>query len=292
MRYSRAGIVAVLAAAEIFVAGAILWSLGRGSFSVHAAGMPRAANWQANNAFPAMDAGTTPHVVVNDPDSRIVIEPSSDGKVHVSDESRETGLFVGGGGTPNSLQVARTPDGVSIVRPESTGGLHLQIIGFSERHVQVQLPAGAFVDVQRCAGAELTNLSGRIAVHSVDGRITAGNIRASALTLRSEDGSLRLNDVSAPSIEASTQDGSIRAEGLQVGGGTLRSGDGSIRAAVESADLTVRANTSDGSIYFNGRRVRSDEDTSPQEFQVGKGGGPLEVSTQDGSIHITSNGAQ
>src|SRR5690242_16097133 len=81
MRYSRAGIVAVLAAAEIFVAGAILWALGGGSFAVHAASLPHAYSWQAGKAFSPIDAGNAPHVVVNDPESRFVIEASTDGKV-------------------------------------------------------------------------------------------------------------------------------------------------------------------------------------------------------------------
>lgn len=291
MRYSRTGIVAVLAAAEIFVAGAILWALGGGSFAVHAAGMPHAYSWQPGKTFPAIDAGSAPHVVVNDPESRFVIDASTDGKVHVIDDTRMSGLFIGGS-HPLPLSVSKTGDGVSIVRPESPGGMHLQILGFSEQRVELQVPQGAYVDVQRCGGADLSNLNGRIAVHSVDGHISATDVHATQLMLRSEDGSLRLNDVAAPAIDASTQDGSIRASGLAVGGGTLRSADGSIRAAFAKADVTVRARTSDGRIYFDGHRAGSDQDGSPAEFLIGKGGGALEVSTQDGSIHITSNGAQ
>jgi DUF4097 and DUF4098 domain-containing protein YvlB len=291
MRYSRAGIVAVLAAAEIFVAGAILWALGGGSFAVRAAGLPHAYSWQAGKAFSPIDAGNSPHVVVNDPESRFVIEASTDGKVHVVDDTRMSGLFLGGN-RPMPLEVSKTGDGVSIVRPESSGGMHVQIFGFSQQRVELQVPQGAYVDVQRCGGADLSDLNGRIAVHSFDGHISAKNVHATQLTLRSEDGSLRLNDVAAPSIDASTQDGSIRASGLAVGGGALRTADGSIRAAFTGSDVTVRARTADGSIYFNGHRAGSDQDGSPAEFLIGKGGGSLEVSTQDGSIHITSNGAQ
>lgn len=291
MRYSRTGIVAVLAAAEIFVAGAILWALGGGSFSVHAAGLPHAYSWQPGKTFAAIDAGSAPHVVVNDPESRFVIEASTDGKVHVVDETRMTGLFLGSE-HPMPLNVSQTADGVSIVRPQTSGGMHVEILGFSQQRVELQVPQGAYVDVQRCGGADLSNLNGRIAVHSVDGHISATAVHATQLSLRSEDGSLRLNDVAAPSIDASTQDGSIRATGLAVGGGTLHSADGSIRAAFANADVTVRAHTADGRIYFDGHRAGSDQDAAPAEFQIGKGGGSLDLSTQDGSIHITSNGAQ
>lgn len=270
MRYSRAGIVAVLAAAEVFIGGAILWSLGRGSFSVHAAALPHTANWSGEKTFAAIDAGSTPHVLVNDPESRVVISASSDGKVHVADRSRMTGWYLGTN-TPRALQVQRTGDGVSILRPAAEGGTPLEIIGFSQQRVEVQVPPGAYLDVQRCAGADLAGLRGRIAVYSVDG-------------------SLHLDDINTPSIDAYTRDGSIRGEGLQAGGGSLRSGDGRVRVSL-AGDVTVRASTADGSIYLNGHRAASGDGGSQAEFQIGKGGGPLTISTQDGSIHVTSNGA-
>lgn len=266
MRYSRTGIVAVLIAVEFFLAGAILWTLRGSGGIVQAAGLHR-ADWNGA-ALAAIDAGSSPAVVIDDPDSRVSIRPSADGKVHVADNSHFVGLLVGG--TPHRLTVERTADGVSIVRPPS--GLHFGIIGYSQEHVDVQVPAGSSIDVRRCAGADVSGMRGGLKLHSVDG-------------------SLHLNDIDVAQIDAVSEDGAIRADGLRAAGGRLHTQDGAIRVALANADVDVRAGTHDGSIYFDGRRAGSDEDSAPAQLQVGKGGGLLDVSTQDGSIHITTNGA-
>jgi len=148
------------------------------------------------------------------------------------------------------------------------------------------------LEIRRCSGAAVSGLSGRVNVHSVNGHIEAANLRVNELALTSEDGSIRMNDVAAPAIGAWTKDGSIRASALQVGGGNIHTDDGSVMLDLHDSNLTVHANTADGSLRFNGRRTTSLNDESTGDFQVGMGGGSLQVSTQDGSIHITTNGAQ
>jgi Putative adhesin len=288
MHYSRTGIVAVLVAVEIFIAGAILWSLRGGGLGVHAAGFYRVD--QAGRTFDPIDAGAAPHVVIDDPDSGVGVTVSDDGKVHVADASAVHG-WVWSHGTRPSLQFTRTSDGVSIRRPPGTGS-HFALFGFDREHIDVAVPAGSVLEIQRCSGADVTGLTGSIRVHSVDGHIAATNVHAAALTLRSDDGSLRLNDVNVPAIDATTADGSIRAIAMEVGGGTLQTNDGSITLELQNSNLTVRARTDDGSLRFNGRRAVSDNDASSGDFPVGRGGGLLAVSTRDGSIHITTNGAQ
>jgi len=289
MRYSRGGVIAVLVAVEIFITGAILWSLGRHGFTVSAGGPQRLS--ESGKTFAPIDAGSAPHVVIDDARSGVGITASTDGKVHVTDASHAFGWFVGGASRP-ALQVSRTADGVLVARAAEQR-VRFSIFGFDEQHIDVAVPPAALLEIRRCSGANVNGLTGQVRVHSVDGRITANHIHASALALSSDDGSLRLDDVTAPAIDASTRDGSIRAHALQVGGGTLHTDDGSVRVQLLPSNLTVRAHTADGSIYFNGTKsVASDSDEAAGEFQVGSGGSPLQVSSQDGSIHITTNGAQ
>lgn len=287
MRYSRTGIVAVLLAVEVFIGGAILWAFTGGrSWSMPAGGLHGVSDDAKTVA--AIDAGAAPHVVIDDPDTRVVVTASTDGKVHVTDRSRTYGLVWGPKSRP-PLSVTRTADGVSIRRPGEEGP-RFEILGMDLQHTEVALPPGAALDVQRCGGADVTGLKGSVAIQSVDGSIHLASINATSLKINSSDGSLRLEDVQAPSIEATTSDGSIKANNLRVGGGTLHSNDGSIRVALAGANLTVHAQTNDGSIRLNGRRV-ADSDSGTADYQVGTGGGSLQVSTQDGSIHISTNGA-
>jgi hypothetical protein len=227
--------------------------------------------------------------VIDDPNSGVGITASTDGKVHVTDASRADGWTWGNSSRP-PLHVTRTADGVLVQR--ASGEDFGLIFGFDREHIDVAVPATAMLEVRQCSGADVSGLTGQVRIHSVDGHIAATDVHASALTLSSNDGSLRLNDVSAPTIDASTNDGSIRARGLQVGGGTLHTDDGSVHLQLVASNLTVHVHTADGSVYFNGNKsVTSDSDEARAEFQVGTGGSSLQVSTQDGSIHITTNGA-
>lgn len=252
MRYSRTGIVAVLLAAEVFIGGAILWTLtgGRMTWPAQASGLHRVSD-QAGKTFAPIDAGSTPHVVIDDPDSRIVITTSADGKVHVTDDARTVGWVWGTPGSHANLSVVKTGDGVSITR--GGGQQQVAIVGFDYQHTDVEVPAGAFVDVRRCGGADVTGLAGQVRIHSVDG--------------------------------------SIKGRGLRVTGGEIQTDDGAIRLAFADANVSVHAKTSDGSIHFDGRRAAGDDESAGADLQIGTGGGSLLVSSQDGSIHISTNGA-
>lgn len=287
MGYSRFGIIAMLLAAEVFVGGAILWAFGGGrGWSMTTRNLHSVSD--RGKTYGPIDAGNAPHVVIDDPDSRVVITPSSDGKVHVTDDSRTWGLVWGPSSRP-PLSIDRTLDGVSIHR--QSGPVRFAIFGMDMEHTEIALPVAAALDIRRCGGADVSGMNGSVAVQSVDGSIHLDSINATSLKIASDDGSLRLQSVQAPSIDASTHDGSIKATDLRVGGGTLHSNDGSIRVALATSNLTVHAQTDDGSIRFNGSRVAQDGDSGTADYQVGTGGGSLQVSTQDGSIHISTNGA-
>ncbi|HKU66170.1 MAG TPA: DUF4097 family beta strand repeat-containing protein [Candidatus Baltobacteraceae bacterium] len=260
--------MAVLLAAEVFLGGAILWALGGGRWGWTL--QARAVNNMSEQA--PIDAGRAPHVVIDDPDNRVVITASSDGKVHVTDHRHQFGWFAG----PHSqapLRVSRTDDGVSIMRGDGQPHLQVAFFGVDFERTDVAVPSGARLDVRRCEGA------------SIDG------VRAGDVKIACGDGSLHLDDLQSPSIDAVTQDGGIHASNLEVGGGRLETGSGSIRVALAGSNLLVHAQTGDGSIRINGRRIAKDSDSGRADYQVGTGGGSLQVSTQDGSIHIDSNGA-
>jgi hypothetical protein len=269
MRYSRTGIVAVLLAAEVFIGGAILWALGGGRWNWSANAAPVDINRMSEQT--KIDAGQAPHVLVNDPDNRIVITASTDSLVHVTDHTHRIG-WVWGSTAEAPLQVSRTSDGVAVVR---SGGAQRGVVffGIDYQRTEVAVPAQSRLDIPHCDG------------------VTVNGVQASGVKIACEDGSLHFTDVQSPQIDAVTKDGSIHASGLRVDGGRLATGDGSIRLALDTANLLVHAQTGDGSIRFNGARVAKDTDSGTADYQIGTGGGSLQVSTQDGSIHIDTNGA-
>ena len=268
MRYSRAGIVAVLLAVEVFVGGVILWAVRGGHLGLAA----QASDVNRMGEQARIDAGASPHVVINDPDHRVIVTSSADGKVHVTDHTHLLGWFIGSHASDAPLHVERTAGGVSISRADAQPHNDVGFIGIDYQHTEVAVPPDSALEIASCGGANVTGVKAR------DVKISCG------------DGSLHLTDVQSPSIVAVTGEGSIKASNVRVDGGRLHSGYGSIHLALTGANLTVHAQTGDGSIRIDGARVARDE-SGAASYHFGTGGGSLEVSTQDGSIHITPNGA-
>lgn len=283
MRYTRTGIIAVLIAVEIVIAGAMVASAG-GLKSFSTIGDARAFGYVPPTPLASIDAGGRPHVVIDDAGSRVIVSASNDGKVHVADTKHIHGW--GWGSTPSRLEVEKTSDGVLIRRPETSEPT--VILGFEFGGTSVQIPPGSTLEIQAAGGADVSDLTGAVTVHSNDGHISATNVRSANLSLQTGDGHISLDGVDADQLNAVTSDGAIRVANLRVRNGVLHTSDGSIRVQLaDGNDVTVRASTSDGSIRLNGIR----QDGSPAEYKIGNGSGSLDVATQDGSIRVTSNGA-
>lgn len=310
MRDSRTGIVLVLTAVEVLILGLIINALGlRGGFSAQAAGF-HSISFAAKPVAP-MDLGRTPHVVVSDPDSHVTLSASTDGLVHVTDQTEVRGAVFASKQIAQ-LNVAKTgPDSVNISRP-SSGSNGVFSLGIFTQHIEVQVPPQARVEVTSASGSDASDLTAGVTIHSIDGRITLNRVTG-PIDVKSNDGSIHLSDIDAPgikaitddgrivlssvradTIDAHTADGRIIADSLRVGGGKLETQDGPVRIDLRDPDLTVAAHTADGHIRLNGTTQSHDDgDASSGTFRLGNGSGALDVSTRDGSITITSNnGAQ
>src|SRR5579871_2540346 len=111
---SRATVVAMLVAAQIAIVGMAIYAVGGGRTSF-AAGL-RSADFSATPIAP-LAAGTTPHVVIDDPHSRVIVGTSADELVHVRDLTSIRGAVFSSGPYPH-LTAARTADGVRIARAQ------------------------------------------------------------------------------------------------------------------------------------------------------------------------------
>ncbi|GAC1652601.1 MAG: hypothetical protein NVS9B12_02100 [Vulcanimicrobiaceae bacterium] len=300
---TRATIIGTLFAVEVALFGAIVYFLG--GAPTHAASV----NIGGERIVEVLDAGSAPRVVVDDPDSRVVLTPSSDGRVHVTDRSALHGWMFGEPKAIAPVRVTRTADGVKIERASYSNTF--MIFGSSTARIEIALPVQSAVEVKESSGTDATGLLGGAQIRSQDGHLTlrdlggtidaqtddghidAIGIHSPSVLLNSKDGHIELRDVVTPALTAHTDDGRIEFLGALAENGTydLRSGDGHI--SVQSPGikaLTIHALTQDGSIRIDGRRIGGEGDGKYDA--AGTASGKLSVQTQSGSITITTMGVQ
>lgn len=307
-KMSRLSIVAMLLAAEVLIVGMAIYVVG-GHGTSFAAGMHR-SEFAAAQIAP-IAAGAAPHVVVDDPDSRVHVQVSSDRLVHVRDLTEMHGWMFSSG-KYSQLIVAKTADGVRIERPHAPGSdvVGFGLFGITTQAIEVDVPETAQLEISRCSGADVRGLAGSVNVHSVDGHVTladlqgsvdarsddgyleASNVRGDRLSLNSMDGHIALQDVVVGTLSAMTSDGRIEAGGLSVSdNATLQTEDGSVRLALApNANLTIDASTRDGRISVDGNSSKSSDDSAQRTIRLGAGNGQMKVATADGSIRILTNG--
>jgi hypothetical protein len=202
----------------------------------------------------------------------VVVSAATDGKVHVTDHTHVWGWLLGS--RPDStVHVSRTTDGVAIRRGDGQPQPAVAMLGIYFQRTEVGVPPGTLVDIRSCDGASLSG------------------VRADDVRIACDDGSLHLDDVQSASIDAVTKGGSIHASDLNVRGGRLETGSGDIHVALLDPDLRLHAQTGDGRIRINGHRVANNYQPGGIDYRFGSGDGSLDITTQDGSIRITSNGA-
>ena len=300
----RATVVAMLIAAEVAIVGMAIFAIGHGGTSF-AAGL-HSTDFTAAPIAP-LAAGATPHVVIDDPHSRVVVGTSGDQLVHVRDLTRIRGGIFSSGPYPR-LTASRTPDGVRIARADG-GRVSFDIFGMSVQRIEVDVPPSARLEIARCEGADVNGLANGVSVHSIDGHVTlsdlrgtvdarsddgyisATNVRGDRLAMESMDGHLSLDNVTVASLIGTTRDGHIEAGDLSVANdATLQTADGGVRVRfAPGADVTVDASTRDGKITVDG--FSSDNSSAQRTIRLGAGTGRIKLATDDGSIHITTNGA-
>ncbi|HVA29325.1 MAG TPA: DUF4097 family beta strand repeat-containing protein [Candidatus Baltobacteraceae bacterium] len=300
---SRTPLIAMLLAAELLIAGMVVYSLRGGHLAsgfagLHSAGA--AGDFVAKTIAP-IAVGNAPRVTIDDPDSGVSITASTDGMVHVKDDTYFSGMMWGTHGAYPQVKVTQDATGVHISRA-SYGGGWFSVMGDSRQHIEVQIPPAATLAIVHCDSAEIADLSGgTIAVHSDDGHIKASHVSTDSLQLDTDDGSVEALNLAltgaAPLLKLHSNDGHIRASGRFPAGGNydLSTNDGHMYAELApGSDVAIDASTSDGAIRVDGVRQRQFDHGDPASgtVRIGTGAAPMRLSTQDGSIDITTNGAE
>jgi DUF4097 and DUF4098 domain-containing protein YvlB len=289
---SRISVVAMLVAAELLIVGMAVYALGGGPAAL--AGSRRHVSFAAAPVEP-LAAGETPQVAIDDAASRVSVGVSNDGLVHVRDLTQMRGAIFSSSNYPQ-LRVTRTADGVRIER-SARQNFSVELFGFSDEAIQVDVPSGSHVQIARCSGADVAGISGGVNVQSQDGHVnlsdlrgtvdassddgylTATNVRGDRLAMESSDGHLTLADVTVGSLVARTREGRIEASNLTIAGArpdaTLHSDDGPLRVAgTFGPNGSYEVSTDDGSVNL---RVPRDSDLA---IDASSGDGRIDV---DGS---------
>lgn len=299
-RPSRTGLISLLIAVEVLIAGIALYTLRGAGFA--STGGFHAVDYSAPAIAP-IGAGAAPVVTVDDIDSRIVVTPSTDGFVHVTDRTEVHGLIFGSEHA-QVLQVSRTLDGVRVYRPEG----HFTL-GDTTNRVEISVPPMTKLTITRSGGDDISGLQNGADVVSQDGHISLDDMKGD-IKAHSDDGRIEMSNVTSNAIDATTNDGRIYATELQMTGAsphaTLHSDDGSMRISgafpagsyafttgdghidlslLQGSDANVDASSADGQVVVDGR------DQAGQPIRVGAGSAAMQVHSGDGSVHIITNGA-
>lgn len=304
-RPSRVGLISLLLAVEVVIAGIALYTLRGSAFS--SSGGFHHIDYAAAPIAPVA-AGLAPNVTIDDIDSGVTVTASNDGLIHVTDRTEAHGFLWGGGEFPRPV-VTRTLDGVRIVR--AGGHSYGVAFGMSRQHVDVAVPQGTHLTILRSSGANVSGLhndlditsqdgritlddiSGNIKAHSDDGRIVGTRLHSNQLNLTSNDGRIQLSDIeltgTSPSAEMHTKDGPVIVSGIfpAAGNYSLTTADGRIELSLlRGSDATVEASTGDGHVIVDGQR------SAGEPVRVGTGSATMHLRTEDGTVHITTNGAK
>lgn len=312
--YARSAWIAMLIAAEVLIIGIAGYTV-RGAVFGRAFAAGGTGGSFAAKTFAPVAAGSAPRVTIDDPNSGVTISASTDGLVHVTDDTYFSGATLGGQhGDYPQLSVTQDGNGVHITRPAYHEGWGV-FIGFSNsrQHFEVQVPADATVVVDECDNAEVSDLKNGITIKALDGRVELARVDG-AIVAHTNDGHISADEVTSPSLDLSSDDGWIEVHNFAATGSTpyvrlhsndghldvrghfpangkydLTTSDGRINVAiVQSSDVTVDASTSDGSLRVDGDRQPGD-DGARASIRVGNGASAMRIHSDDGSVTITTH---
>ena len=285
--------IAILVAAEVAILGLAVFSVrGAPSGEVFAAD-GTGANFAAKT-FAPIAAGNAPRVTIDDPNSGVTIGVSDDSLVYVKDDTSFSGATLRSPHDYPQLAVTRDLNGVHISRPAYHEGWAM-FIGFSNsrQHFEVLVPAAATVVVDECDNAEVSDLKNGATIKALDGRIELTHVEG-AIVAHTDDGHITADGVTSPSLDLSSNDGRIEIRNFTaVAGGkyNVATRDGRIDVGfTRGSDVTVDASTNDGTVRVDGVRQHSDDNVQ-QSIRIGSGGSAMRIHSDDGSITISTNGA-
>jgi len=288
---SRLPLVGMLIAIEVVIAGFAIYTLTghRTIFAGTGGGGFHSMNYTAPPVAPVA-VGNAPTIAIDDPSDRVIVTVSNDRFVHVVDRTRMSGMFWG---MPQvaPLHVSRTADGVSIVRGAENMFISLGDDG-STRRIEVQVPSDAVLSIAQCGGAEITGTQGGVTAHSVDGSILLADLRGT-VDVRDDDGRIEARRITGDSFGARSSDGRIILDGVIAPKIDVNTLDGRIIATFPAnTDATITARTDDGNIRRDGTQLNhGDGDVAVQTITLGSGAGRVALATNDGTIYISTNGA-
>jgi hypothetical protein len=245
-------------------------------------------------------AGLTPHVIVDVSDVPVTVQTAGLPVVHVLGTVRKSGFRDSEDG---SITVAQTADGVRVTASDTS-----HVRGSFERTLRLTVPPGALVEIASGGAVEASGLRAKLIVH-VDGAIRVSNhrgdldvttasgdvnlvdVQAGAIGAHTEEGDVKLTSVGADHFDVHTESGKIAATDLRAVDGALTTADGAIGVTFAAgSDANVHVHTDDGDITGAGPAPQTTASAETRTMRLGSARGSFTVSTDSGSITISSQG--
>ncbi len=316
---SRSTLIAALVVVELAIVGTAVRSFGgggggdrSGSHGWGPFGFGRAEAAVRTPLDRHFATGLAPHVVIEVGDVGVTIQTAPGPDVHVVERLEQHG-WVSGSVPP--VRAEQTADGVRIVSP-SGSGMHV-VMGELVHELLVTVPATATLAVTGGDRIAATGLRARFTGHtdngairlrdhqgdvdatSSNGRVELIDVRAAGVKVHTDNGRLVLTRVVADRLEASTDNGRIVAAAVRLADGAITTSNGRISVAYTAdSDATLTAHTSAGRLDVAGSGAAAAEDGNDEGgdenhqrvLRLGAGRGRFEISTDNGSIHLTQGG--
>jgi len=304
----RTAIVTVLIVVQLVIVGAMFRSFD----SIGALFSPKVAEAAVSDrVMKTLDVDGAAHVAIDDDTADITIAVGPDARVAVDEETTQRGAS--DDRTP--LVIQKTPDGVRIARAASHNHFHFQFhFGRVERALRVTVPINSRIDVLSARNIAVAGLQSTVSLHSDNGKIavrdhrgdieaTSDNgmidlrdVAASNITASADNGRIVLTNVHTKALSVSSDNGRIEASRTLATSGKVESSNGRVELGFDrGADLTVTATTSSGKVHATAplSAIAPDgaDDDHPRTVKIGNGSGQLEVTSDNGSIYISSTGA-
>lgn len=225
------------------------------------------------------------HVQTGDGSVRVLTSDTQQVEFRIKTTGSAWGFGFGDGPKIESRQVGNTV--------ELNVHVHHMVMGFSNRHteIEVRMPRSADVQLQTGDGSiDVAAVDGNVQAHTSDGRVSVSQVTGK-VDVSSSDGAIEARTLKG-TLKLSTSNGSIRATDLD-GGCDASSSDGSVTVEgrfdhlnVSSSDGSVTTRVAAGSSMTSGWQVSTSDGSVevalPADFKAN-----LDLSTNDG--HITLN---
>lgn len=306
----RRTLIVALVAVEIVIVVAAAQAIRGGGTSWDASDVPAPVTTTLTST-----AGAGRVAAISLPGAVVSIAPSTDGRVHVTARTQVHHWGWSSARHTLPIHVESTGEGVRVWRDPAPSTVTMGWTFLSDT-IDVSVPATMAVDVSAATrivasgmraalrlhsnhgSVRVSDQDGDLTISSDNGRVYLDRVSANAISIHTAYGRIVTHELafsgSAPRLDASTEDGRLELGVKQLaadGRYVCHTQNGPVRLQLPAGtDATVTMKTADGKISASGVSLSGVGDE--RRAILGDGRAPFDVSTQNGSIALTTGSTE